>query len=148
MSDFEDPLQLLNHLRNELLPICASARCYEFTIRFCFFCHYVSATNMLDAILQMPSIVSSTNVKFSFHQFQPYDYGHGPYGANTTLFLPVAAISAWLNRNSNGMIIKSRKQQKSPIELTVYIDSYVQVQNVQELFEHLKKVGSFSQSFT
>ena len=99
---------------------------------------------MLDAILQMPSIVSSTNIKFSFHQIQPYGYGYGhghsPYGANTTQFLPVTAISAWLNRSSNGMIIKSLKQQKSPLKLTVYINSYVQVQNVQELFEHLKKV--------
>ena len=33
-SNFGDPLQLLNHLRNKLLPICDSVRHYEFAIRF------------------------------------------------------------------------------------------------------------------
>ena len=123
-SHFRDPLQLLNHLRNELLPICASARCYEFLIRF--FSHRASATNVLDSIFQMPQVVSSTNVKCSFYQ---------PYGQIRTLLLPVAAITAWLNRSSNGMIIRSPKR---PLKLTVYSDFFVQ--NTQELFEHLKKV--------
>ena len=129
VSNFGDPLQILNHLRNELLPIFSTARCYEFLIRF--FSHGASVTNTLDSILQMPQIISSTNVKFSFYR---------RFSTITTQFLPVAAISAWLDRSFNGMIIKSQKQQKSPLELTVYIDSSIQVQSVFELFENLKKV--------
>ena len=122
--NFGGPLQILNHLRNELLPICASARCYEFTIRFCL--RYVSATNILDSILQMSPIISSTNVQFNLY--------HSYFMSHEILTrLPVDAISAWLDRPNN-MIMKHRN---TPLKLKVYLDG---VQNTQELFEHFKKV--------
>ena len=74
----------------------------------------------------MPQVISSTNVRFSFHQ----RYG---YGEITTQLLPIAAISAWLDR-PNDMIMKHRN---TPLELNIYLEG---VQNTQELFEHLKKV--------
>ena len=65
-NKFRDPLQLLNHLRNELLPICDSARRYKFT--FYLISHEASTTAILEAILQMPQINFSTNVEFNFYQ--------------------------------------------------------------------------------
>lgn len=126
-SNFGCPMQLLNHVRNELLPICAAARCYKFSIRFL---SHTSATNILDSILQIPAIISSTNVEFNFFL---------PYGVFLKQLLPVDAISAWLNRNSDGIIIRGQKQQKNPLELTVHMNG-VQVQNAHELLEHVKKV--------
>ena len=127
-SQFTDSLQLLNHLRNELLPVCDSARRYEFTL--CFRLQEASATHILKSILQMPPINSSTNVKFNF------DYTSS--GPPILTRLSVDAISAWLDRpNSNNMVIKCKQHQKKPLELRVYLAG---VENVHELFEHLKKV--------
>ena len=122
-SHFRDPLQLLNHLRNELLPICASARCYEFLIRF--FSHESSATNIFDSILQMPPINFSTNLEFNLF--------HPANDDEILTRLSVDTISAWLDR-PNGVIMKHRN---TPLELDVYLEG---VQNTQELFEHFKKV--------
>ena len=125
-SQFTDPLQLLNHLRNELLPVCDSARRYEFSILF--YSQEASATAILDAILQMPPINFSTNVAFNFYQ---------PYGGILPQLLPVDAISVWLNR-SNDMVMKCNRQQKKLLELKVSFRN--RIQNVQQLFEHFKKV--------
>ena len=122
-NNFGDPLQLLNHLRNKLLPICDSVRHYEFAIRFCS--HEASTTDILDSILRMPPINSSTNVKFNLYQFRILPQ-----------FVPVDAISAWLDR-SNNMVMKCKHQQKTPLELRIYMCG---VENVQELSEHFKKV--------
>ena len=125
-SNFRDPLQLLNHLRNELLPICDLPCRYEFSIFFSS--HGASATAILDSILQMSPVNSSTNVEFDFY--------HTNRGPPILTRLPVDAISAWLDR-SNDMAMKCKQQQKTPLELRVYMCG---VQNVRELFEHFKKV--------
>ena len=123
-DEFRDPLQLLNHLRNELLPICDSARRYVFAISF--FSHEASITAILEAILQMPPINLSTNVEFNFNR------------RNELLpqFVPVDAISAWLDR-ADHMVMKCKQQLKKPLELKACL---CQVQNAHELFEHFKKV--------
>ena len=125
---FRDPLQLLSHLRNELLPVCDSARRYEFSIRF--FSHKASATAILDAILQMPPVNSSTNVEFNF-------YHTSSGGSPISTRVPVDVISAWLDR-SNDALLKCKQQQKTPLELKVYLSG---VENAYELFEHFKKVN-------
>ena len=123
-NQFTDPLQLLNHLRNELLPICDSARRYIFSIFFSS--HEASDTGILGAILQMPPINSRTNVKFNLYQ---------PNGF-LPQFVPIDAISAWLDR-SNDLVMKCKQQQKNPLKLRVDLCS---VENVQQLCEHFKKV--------
>ena len=135
-NNFRDQLQLLNHLRNELLPVCDSVRRYEFAIRF--FSHGASATDILYAILRMQPINFSTNVEFNLYQ---------PRGF-LPQFVPVDAIdpiSAWLDR-SNDMVMKCKQQQKTPLDLKVYLRGVRDVQNAQELFEHFKKVH-FANSF-
>ena len=124
-NKFRDPLQLLNHLRNELLPVCDSARRYKFAIRF--FSHKASTTAILDSILKMAPINSSANVEFNLYQ---------PNSISTHSVDAIDAISAWLDR-SNDAVMKCKQQQKKPIELSVYLRG---VQNVQELCEHFKKV--------
>ena len=135
-NNFRDPLQLLNHLRNELLPVCDSVRRYEFAIRF--FSHGASAIDILYAILRMQPMTFSTNVEFNLYQPRGY----------LPQFLPVDAIdpiSAWLDR-SNDMVMKCKQQQKTPLDLKVYLQGVRNVQNAQELFEHFKKVH-FANSF-
>ena len=122
-SHFRDPLQLPNHLRNELLPCCDSARYYDLRIRF--YSHEASAPNILAFILQVPSINSSTKVEFYFSR----------PGTHVPILLPVDVISAWLNRSSDLAIIKGQKHQK---ELYIYITGGNQ--NGQEVIDHLKKV--------
>ena len=131
-NNFRDPLQLLSHLRNELLPVCDSARHYEFT--FGFYSHKASTatTDILDSILRMPPINTSTNVKFNLYQ----------HNGILPQLLPVDAISAWLDR-SNDLVMKCKQQQKTPLELRVYLSG---VENVHEFFEHFKKVN-FANSF-
>ena len=122
-SHFRDPLQLLNHLCNELLPCCDSARCYVF--RISFYSHEASAPNILASILQVPSVNSSTNVELYF--FQPYKHVPVP------ILLPVDVISAWLNRSSDTMAIKGQHQK----ELSICMRGN---QNGREMIDHLKKV--------
>ena len=134
-NNFRDPLQLLNHLRNELLPVCDSARRYEFTFRVLApKATMTSTVDILDSILRMPPINSSSNAKFNFI--------NGCLGGPILTRLPVDAIAAWLDR-SNDMVMKCKQQQKTPLELSVFLCG---VQNVQELFEHFKKVH-FANSF-
>ena len=129
-SNFRDPLHLLNHLRNKLLPICDSARHYKFSISFLSY-YESSASDILKSILQMPPINSSTSVEFNLCRakcFHPI-----------LTQLPVDTISAWLDR-CNDVIIKCKKQQqKTKLELKIDLDG---VQNAHELLEHLKKVHS------
>ena len=125
-TNFREPLQLLNHHRNELLPICDLPCRYEFTIFFST--HGTFATAILDSILQMSPVNSSTNVEFDFY--------HTNRGPPILTRLPVDAISAWLDR-SNDMAMKCKQHQKTPLNLRVYLGD---VQNVHELFEHFKKV--------
>ena len=123
---FRDPLHLLNHLRNELLPICDSTYNYEFFISF--LSHEASATDIIDSILQMPPINSSTNVKFDL--YHPNTYGE------TLTRLPIDAVSAWLDR-PNDVIMKCKRQQNTPLKLDFDVDG---VQNTQELLDHFKEV--------
>ena len=118
-SHFRDPPQLLNHLCNELLPCCDSARYYDF--RISFYSHEASAPNILASILQVPSVNSSTNVEFNF------------LGTHVPCLLPVDVISAWLNRSSDTMAIKGQHQ----MELSIFMRGN---QNGQEMIDHLKKV--------
>ena len=109
-----------------MLPVCGSARRYEFSILF--YSQEASTTAILEAILQMPPINFSTNVAFNFYQ---------PYGGILPQLLPVDAISVWLNR-SNDMVMKCNRQQKKLLELKVSFKD--RIQNVHQLFEHFKKV--------
>ena len=122
-SHFRDPLQLINHLCNELLPCCDSARYYDFSISF--YSHGASAPSILASILQVPSVNSSTKVEFNFPR----------PGTHLPCLLPVDVISAWLNRSSDIMTIKDQKQHMKM--LCIFTPGN---QNGQEMVEHLKKV--------
>ena len=117
-NNFISHSQLLDHLRNELLPICGSSRGYKFEI---FTLDEVSCKDLIAQILQMPPIVCCSNVEISIHG-----------RINYPIQLPIEPISNWLHRNCEG-------REEMPKERFLRIISSKQV-CVQELCDHLKKV--------
>ena len=124
-SQFSDHSQLLDHLRNELLPICGSSRGYKFKIS-CF-SDKASHKNLIAEILQIPRIDCCSNVEINLPVF-------------TTHKLPIESISHWLHRNCDGIVeVEKLKEQF----LRIYS---VNSPCAQELCEYFKKV-TFVQFF-
>ena len=117
-SHFSDHSQLIDHLQNELLPVCGSSHRYKFEI--CFFTDKVSHTNLIALILQIPQIECCPNVEIKL----PVSTIHG-------MQFPIEPISNWLHRNYDG--IKGKSQERF---LRIYSFSFV---CVQELCDHLRK---------
>lgn len=118
-SCFNDHLQLLDHIRMELLPICASSLGYKFRIRFDS--DKNSATNVADKILQMHPIQRCSNVEISL------------YGLIGQLSTEFESILNWLNPKHGGINEKSKERL-----LRIY--SYCTFPSALELCDHLKKV--------
>ena len=124
-NNFISHSQLLDHLRNELLPICGSTRGYKFKIS-CF-SDKASHKNLIAEILQMPRIDCCSNVEINLPVF-------------TTHKLPIESISHWLHRNCDGIVeVEKLKEQF----LRIYS---VNSPCAQELCEYFKKV-TFVQFF-
>ena len=120
-THFNDHIQLLNHLRNELLPICSSSRGYKFDILLSS--DEVSHTNLIAQILQIPQIDCCSNVKIkliglAIHPIQ----------------LPIESISNWLHQNCDGKEEKSNKRF-----LRIYFFNFNSL-CTRDLVDHLKKV--------
>ena len=91
---FSDHSQLLDHLRNELLPICGSSHRYKFEI---FLGSYeVSSNNLIAQILQLPQIECCLNVEIKLYGLRMY-----------LMQFPIDSISNWLHQNCNGTNEKS-----------------------------------------
>ena len=58
-SHFSDHSSVVIYLRDRLLPICDSSRCYEFNITFAFDGN--SASEVISSILQIPQVRSCLN---------------------------------------------------------------------------------------
>ena len=122
---FSDHLQLLNHIRKELLPIFASSRCYNFCI--CSYNDYNLASNVsfganvISSIIQMDSIDSCSKIEIRI-------YGRGRY----PMQLPIEPISKWLTRKRN--VIRKHSKERF---LRIFIFNF---QNAQQLCDHLIKV--------
>ena len=82
---FLDHFQLLNHLRDVLLPICGYCRRYKFLIDLQS--DKDAVANIIRAILRMKQIIDCPNVIIEF-------------GGNSKHF-PLGCISNWLHRNQN-----------------------------------------------
>ena len=87
---FKNHSSLLNCIRSELLPICGYSRGYEFRIGFESE-ESTSSTNVLESLLQMPQLPSSTRLQI--------DINMEPHGTRIWVKtqLPVKAISNWLH---------------------------------------------------
>lgn len=127
-ENFENHSQLLDYLRNKLLPICASSRGYEFVIWFFNSDKDDNGTGTADiisSVLQFPQIVSCSNVELNPCQLK-------------STALPVEAISNWLHRNYlDGHGLENRRERCLQISVQNIINGL-------EMCQNLKKVSIFS----
>ena len=122
---FIDHTQLLEHLRNRLLPICGYCRRYEFCIGFGS--NSDAVTNIITSILEMQQIIDCSNVGIRLG----IDYQNEQ--------LPVESISNWLQRNQHtdngGNEFTNQNQRERVLEIKV-----AYILNVAEMWNHFKKV--------
>lgn len=121
-TNFRDHSLLLNHLGEQLLPICNSSRCYKFA--FSFYSDDEAAIKVFLSILQMPQIKRCSNIGIELYNFeQPRQ-------------LPVEAISNWLNRTiKDGVEFIDQSPKKIFLQICL-----ANIQNVMEICDHLGKV--------
>ena len=115
---FHDHSQVVNYLRNQLLPICKKSRGFE------LIAYFASDKNagryMIASFRQMLQIDCCMNVQI------------GLFGTNMAK-LPIEEISQWLHRKRSASKISS-KQVRS---LLIYLS---QSESTMEMHDHLKKV--------
>ena len=124
-SQFRDHSQLLDHFREQVLPICNSSPAYHFVIDFQS--DNDGTADFIAQILQLPSINRCRAVYFQ-------------YKNETFIQLPVEVISNWLNRNSDdgiGGIGHGKKR------LFLAMNNRIKIQNAAEICDHLKMVMAF-----
>ena len=120
-SQFKDHSALLDHVRNELLPICDTSHQYAFEITF--FSNQNADRATIESILQIPLIIRCTNVSIQI------------CGTNRPTHLPVESISNWLNGTvEEGTKIGGQKQREKLLRLGEWI------QNTREMIDYLKEV--------
>ena len=126
-SQFNYHTQLLDHIREKLLPICDSSPVYFFHVDFQS--NNDGAADFIAQVLQMRPINRCRVVYF--------------YYANETFIqLPVGVISNWLNSNSDGGIGCTGTGQ-SGNERFLRTNSRIKIQNAVEICDHLKIVRTF-----
>ena len=117
-NNFGDHSQLIDHLRNELMPICGSSRSYKFEI---FSSDKISHADLIAKILQMPQIDCCSNVEIKLR-----------LPTQLQVQFPVEAISEWLHRNYHGIEEKAKDRF-----LRIYSSRFL---CARELCNYLKKV--------
>ena len=121
-SAFIDHSQLLECIRNRLLPICDSSRGFKF--RICFFSDKNSVTDTIASLLQMPEILRCPNVEITIPVRHPREKKQ----------LPVEAISNWLEiANARKNVDQNHKEKFLKIVFSG-------IQNAKEMLDHLAMV--------
>ena len=123
-SQFRDHSQLLDHLCEQVLPICHSSA-YHFFIDFQS--DKDAAGNFIGQILQLPSITRGQEVSFL-------------YTNETIIQLPVEVISNWLNRDSGGEIDSAVRDNK---QLQLLMNHQIKIQNAVEMCDRMRMVITF-----
>ena len=121
---FNGHSQLIDHLRDELLPLCSTFRRYEFALNFT--CCDETATNVLASILQMSQISRCQNVEIKLY---PMILLYLP------LQFPVEVISGWLTGSSED----GANQKMENRLLSIYSFN---ISNSQEMWNHLEQVNN------
>ena len=125
-SQFHDHSQLLEHLREQLLPICDSSPFYSFHIDFQS--NKDGAANFIAEILQMGPITRCQEVSFY-------------YDNETFIQLPVEVISNWLNRGKIGSTETGQSKKERMLKLEM--NYRIKIQNAVEMCDHMKMVIKF-----
>ena len=124
-SQFRNHFQLLDHIRDQLLPICDSSPFYSFSIDFQS--DNDGAADFIAQILQMRPITRCRDVLFIYEN-------------EMLIQLPVETISNWLHRNSDDGI-GSTGQSKEVLILSM--NNQIKIQNAVEVCDRLKMVRDF-----
>ena len=134
-SCFSDSSKLLNHVQNEVIPICNSSRGYR--IEISYFESMNDCPNVIASILQMNPFIRCSHLEIIFHRYFHTD----TYGELSTWSsqhaveppqLPIERISNWLHRKSE-TINENSKKRFLRINLS-------KTQNALELLAHLQEV--------
>ena len=136
---FADHSELVNYVKNRLLPNCESSRDYKFSIDFRFDqIESSKAVSVTASILQMPQLCKHHrpfNITIWFENI----------AKNTPVQIPVEAIANWLNQKSeSGMKAKYQNKERSlticPYTINETEDEHYALATL-EIYEHLKKVN-------
>ena len=120
---FNGDSQLVNHLRDGLLPICDNSRSYKFIIQDEFVSDKEAPEDVLAPLLQIPQIISCPNVEIRFSR---------------PTHLPVEVISRWLTGSSKNVAKICGKKMQNRL-LKIYSDN--NISNSQEMWDHLEQVS-------
>ena len=131
---FDSYRKLLNHLRNQLLPTCNSARRYEFHITFDVDRH--SIPNVIPSILELSQIIRCSNVLIDINNARedlPWSYMW-----TENIKLPAEIISNWLNYNFDHVQeTKNQARKERLLELCMHRVSF---ENARAVCNQMKKV--------
>ena len=123
---FGNKTQFLDHIRQQLLPLINTSRCFEFNIGFGLddTTFGLASTDTLASILRFSPIERCLNVQIGLSVKQP-------------MRLPIAAISRWLNRKADQSDVSGKK--KSERFLQILLENN-RIRNAHAIFYTLKKV--------
>ena len=125
---FIDHTQLLEHLRNLLLPIFRNCRRYEF--RISLGSDKDTVANIVTSILEVQQVNECSNVGIHLGEVRPFRYDYR---------LPVETISNWLHRSRNADNGENEFSNQKQRERVLEIEA-VYISNVLEMLNHLKEV--------
>ena len=117
-SDFANHSQLLDHIGNELLPICNRCQSYEFRINIWFDENDTAST--ISSILEMQPVNECSHVKFVLYDWKV-----------TPLPFPVEGIENWIRSSGSS----ANKQGGKFLRITM-----PKISNGPEIYDHFKKV--------
>lgn len=126
-SCFSDSSKLLNHVQNEVIPICNSSRGYRIEISY-FESEMNDCPNVIASILQMNPFIRCSHLEIILHRYFHTD----TYGDVEPPQLPIERISNWLHGKSETINENSKKRF-----LRINLSN---TQNALELLAHLKEV--------
>ena len=125
--DFCDHTQLLEHLRNQILPICGYRHRYEFNIDL--ESDKFAVANIITSILEMQQVNECSNVGIRLVIPNQYEQ------------LPIGTISNWLHRNRNTDNGENKFANQNQRERVLEIEvANISNSNVVEMWNHLRKV--------
>ena len=126
-SQFRNHSQLLDHVREQVLPICDSSPFYSFHVDFQS--NNDGAVDFIEQVLQMRSIIRCHKVLFH-------------YANETFIQLPVEIIANCLNRNSDDGIGWTGTGQSKKVRY-ILLNNRIKIQNAVEICDRLKIVSIF-----
>lgn len=121
---FSDHCQLLEHLQNELLPICDSSRGYAFNVTFCSDKNYIRY--VFTQILSYQAIDSCSTLEIGLFAIA---------NLPIPIQLPIEDISKWLHRKCNGM---NKTEASNDRFFCIRLGN---MENIRELCDHMKEAS-------